>query len=170
MVTGKNAADASLRNPMDLPSLEDLGKLIEQFKLPGVDVNALVEWQRKDLESLAEANRQAYDGIKALVERRNEILQETLAQWQEALKSAADKDVLARQSEAAKQSVKQAVDNFRELSAMEAQARSNTWKLVQDRMQENMGVRFCRDKPVEADEVRQLSGSTDRETVKVVGM
>ena len=29
---------------------------------------------------------------------------------------------------------------------------------------------FCRDKPVEADEVRQLSGSTDGETVEVVGM
>jgi hypothetical protein len=61
-----------------MPWLNDLKKLIETFQLPGVDVAALVEWQRKDMEALAEANRQASEGIKALVERRNEILQETL--------------------------------------------------------------------------------------------
>jgi hypothetical protein len=64
-----------------MPWLNDLKKLIEKFQLPGVDVAALVEWQRKDMEALAEANRQASEGIR-LVERRNEILQETLAQWQ----------------------------------------------------------------------------------------
>ena len=131
--------DASMEIiPGELPSLDDLGKLIGQFKLPGLDVDALVDWQRKDMEALAEANRQAYDGIKALVERRNEILQETLAQWQDALKNAAGKDALALNSEAAKEGVQQAIANFRELSSLEAQARSNTWKVVQDRLQENM--------------------------------
>ena len=28
--------------------------------------------------------------------------------------------------------------NFRELAEMEAQSRNNAWKIVQDRMQENM--------------------------------
>ncbi len=64
-----------------MPWLNDLKKLIEKFQLPGVDVAALVEWQRKDMEALAEANRQASEGIKALVERRNEILQENSPRW-----------------------------------------------------------------------------------------
>lgn len=138
MASTKKTADTASIIPGELPSLDDLGKLIGQFKLPGLDVNALVDWQRKDMEALAEANRQAYDGIKALVERRNEILQETLAQWQDALKNAAGKDALAQSSDAAKEGVQQAIANFRELSSLEAQARSNTWKVVQDRLQENM--------------------------------
>jgi phasin family protein len=121
-----------------MPWLNDLKKLIEKFQLPGVDVAALVEWQRKDMEALAEANRQASEGIKALVERRNEILQETLAQWQAALKDATNTDAMSKQAEAVRQGVQQAIANFRELSEMEAQARSNAWKVVQDRLQENL--------------------------------
>ena len=121
-----------------MPWLNDLKKLIEKFQLPGVDVGALVEWQRKDMEALAEANRQASEGIKALVERRNEILQETLAEWQAALKDATSTDAMSKQAEAVRQGVQQAIANFRELSEMEAQARSNAWKVVQDRLQENL--------------------------------
>jgi phasin family protein len=120
-----------------MPWLNDLKKLIERFQLPGVDVAALIEWQRKDMEALTEANRQASEGIKALVERRNEILQETLAQWQAAVKDATSTDAMSKQTEAVRQGVQQAIANFRELSEMEAQARSNAWKVVQDRMQEN---------------------------------
>jgi hypothetical protein len=35
--------------------------------------------------------------------------------------------------------LKKAVANFRELSQMETQARNKAWKVVQKRMQENMG-------------------------------
>lgn len=124
--------------PLELPSLDDLTQLVERFKLPGVDMDALVEWQRKDLEALAEANRQAYEGIKALAEKRGEILRDSLAQWQEALKNATGQDAMAKQSEAARQGVQQALDNFRELTEMETEARTRTWKVVQDRLQENM--------------------------------
>lgn len=122
----------------EMPSLDGLRKLVEKFKVPGIDIDALVDWQRKDLEALAEANRQAYEGIKALVERRNEILQETLAQWQFALKNTAGKEEFAKQTEAAKRGMQQAVDHFRELSEMEAKVRTDTWKVVQGRLQENM--------------------------------
>ena len=121
-----------------MPWLDDLKKLVEKFQLPGIDVAALVDWQRKDMEALAEANRQASEGIKALVELRNEILQETLAQWQSAVKDATSIDGMSKQADAVRQGVEKAVANFRELSQMEAQARNNAWKVVQDRMQENM--------------------------------
>ncbi|NGX97733.1 MAG: phasin family protein [Candidatus Afipia apatlaquensis] len=121
-----------------MPWLDDLKKLVERFQLPGIDVAALVEWQRKDMEALAEANRQASEGIKALVERRNEILQETLAQWQSAVKDATGIDGMSKQAEAVRQGVEKAVANLRQLSQMEAQTRNNAWKVVQDRMQENM--------------------------------
>jgi len=118
---------------------DDLRKLAEKLQVPGLDIGALIEWQRKDMEALAEANRQAYAGVTALVERRNEILQETLAQWQAATKDATGADALAKQAEAAKLGVEKALANFSELSQMEAQSRNNAWKVVQDRLQENLG-------------------------------
>ena len=118
--------------------LDDIKKLTEKFQLPGVDVAALVDWQRKDMETLVEANRKAYDGVRALIERRNEILQETLAQWQAAVKDATSSEAIAKQAEAGKQGVQQVIANIRELAEMEAQSRNNAWKVVQDRMQENL--------------------------------
>jgi phasin family protein len=124
--------------PSAMPWLDDIKKLIDKYQLPGVDVAALVDWQRKDMEALAEANRQAFEGIKALIDRRNEILQETLAQWQATVKDATSAEAMSKQAEAVKQGVEKAVANFTELSQMEAQARNNAWKVVQERIQENL--------------------------------
>jgi len=118
--------------------LGDLGRLVDKFKIPGIDVAAIVEAQRKDMEALAEANRQAYEGIKALAQRRNEILQESLVEWQAAMKEAGGKDALAKGAAQAKRGVQQAIANFKELADMEAQTRSKAWKVVQDRFQENL--------------------------------
>jgi phasin family protein len=122
------------------PGYEDIKKLIEKFQLPSVDIDALIDWQRRDMEALTEANRQATEGLKALVERRNEILRETLAEWQAAVKDATSAEAIAKRTEAAKQGVQKAMANFRELSEMEAQSRNNAWKIVQERMQENMAT------------------------------
>ena len=120
------------------PGFEDLKKLIEKFQLPSLDIGALIDWQRKDMEALTEMNRQASEGLKALVERRNEILRETLAEWQAAVKETTSAEAISKRAEAAKHGIEKAVANFRELSEMEAQARNNAWKIVQERTQENM--------------------------------
>ena len=129
---------ASAKRSLALPSLGDLSKLVGRLKLPGVDVAAIVESQRKDMEALAEANRQAYEGIKALAQRRNEILRAALVEWQEAMKDATGKDALSKNADRAKQGVKKAIDSFRELAEMEAESRRKAWKVVQDRFQENL--------------------------------
>ena len=120
------------------PGFEDIKKLIEKFQLPNVDIDALIDWQHKDMEALTEMNRHASEGLKALVERRNEILRESLAEWQAAIKDATSAESMSKRAEDAKQGMQKAIANFRELSEMEAQARNNAWKVVQDRMQENM--------------------------------
>lgn len=108
------------------------------MKVPAVDVKAFVDWQRKEFEALGEANRQAYEGMRALAERRNEILRENMAEWQAQMKQSMDKDALAKQSAAMQRSMNKAMKDFRELMALEMKARADTWKLVQQRMQDNM--------------------------------
>ena len=103
-----------------------------------MDIGAIVEWQRKDLEALAEANRRAYQGVQAAAQRRTEMLRETFAQLQGLMTNAAGKDALAKQSEAAQRGVQQAMENFRELAQMDARTLSESWQAVQDRLNENM--------------------------------
>jgi phasin family protein len=126
-------ADAS-----SMPWLDNLKKLTDKYQLPGVNIEALVDWQRKDMEALAEANRQAFEGIKTLIDRRNEILQDTFTQWQATVRDSTSAEAISKQTEAVKQGIETAIANFRELSQLEAQARNNAWKVVQDRIQENL--------------------------------
>lgn len=122
-----------------IPSLDDLGQIVGKLKLPGVDVAAIVDSQRQDMAALAEANRQAYQGIKALAKRRDEILKEALMQWQAAMNDAnPSKDGLSQNAERAKNGVQQAIASMRELAEMEAQSRSTAWKVVQSRFLENL--------------------------------
>ena len=121
-----------------MPSMDELTQLMSQFKMPGVDANALVEWQRKDLEALAEANRESYEGYKALIERRNEILQEALLGWQDNMQTMMDPNALSKQAEVAREGIQKAIENFRELAEMEAETRRRAWKVVHERLQANM--------------------------------
>ena len=136
---GASSGSARGAGMMGIPSFDDLSKMIGKFKMPGIDVSAIVESQRKDLEALAEANRQAYEGIKALAQRRNEILQEALQQWQDAMKDATGPDAMQKNADRAKKAVQKAIDNYRELAEMEADSRKKAWKVLQDRFQENLG-------------------------------
>ncbi|GHE66336.1 hypothetical protein GCM10019059_27640 [Camelimonas fluminis] len=121
-----------------IPGLDDFKKLVERYRLPNVDVTALLEWHRKDMEALVEANQKANEGIRALIERRQEILSETFAEWQGAVKTFNATDPLSKRTDMARRSVEKAVANFRELTQLEVQAHANAWKVVQERMRENM--------------------------------
>lgn len=136
MADNDSKSDSSFAGKM--PWLDDFKQMVEKYKLPNVDIAAFVEWQRKDMEALVEANRQANEGIRALIERRNEILGETFAEWQGALKNLTGADALSRRADITKQGFEKAVANFRELTQLEMQAHTNAWKVVQERMQENM--------------------------------
>lgn len=115
-----------------------IGTLLGRIKIPGIDLAAIVESQRKDLEALAEANRQAYQGIRALAKRRNEILKDVLAEWQGAMKDAGGGDAISQRVERAKKGLKQAAASFRELAEIEAESRHKAWKVLQDRLHENL--------------------------------
>ena len=145
MATSKKTASAASSSAKtnipglgDIPGMGDIGKMMQQFKLPGIDIAAIIESQKKDMEALAEANRQAYEGIQALARRRSEILMESLSQWQAAMKDATGPDALSKQAERARKGVQKAMVDMRELAEMEAASRSKAWKVVQDRFQENL--------------------------------
>lgn len=106
----------------------DLGKLFVDYRIPGIDVEAMVASQRKNMEALTQANRLAYEGMQAVMQRQMEILRQTVEEVADAGKTLAGaetpQDRAARQTELAKEAFEKALANMRELSEM--MARSNT--------------------------------------------
>ena len=120
----------------------DVNELLAQFKVPGVDISALMEARRKDVEALVTANRQAYEGMQLLAHRQAEMLKEAMAEWQ-----AATEDMMsgknpgtgaAKQAELGKQTFEKALANMRELAEMATKSQSEAWEVVTRRFHENL--------------------------------
>ncbi len=138
MATRKTGApSAQGPSATSTPGLGDLSQMLESFKLPGFDLAAVAEAQRKDMEALAEASRLSYEGFMALAARRNEIVAESLAELQQAMSSATGPDALSKQAALAQERFERAMANMRELAEMEAETRNKAWNAVKDRFIEN---------------------------------
>ena len=118
----------------------DVAKLIEQIKVPGLDVSDFIEAQRKNIEALTQANQAAYEGMQELAKRQMEILQETMTEWQAAMSEAANREGsnASRRTEAAEKAFGKAFGNMRELAEMAAKAQTEAWEVIQKRFQENL--------------------------------
>src|SRR5437764_8823210 len=66
----------------------DIQKIMDQFKVPGIDVPAIIEARRKDIEALVTANNAAFESMKALGAKQIEMFKEAMQGIQESAKAA----------------------------------------------------------------------------------
>ncbi len=119
----------------------DVAKMIEQLKVPGLDVSGFIEAQRKNIEALTQANQAAFEGMQELARRQMEILQETMSEWQAAIVGSCRARGRQRRHggrSAAEKAFGKAFGNMRELAEMAAKAQTQAWEVVQKRFQENL--------------------------------
>lgn len=120
----------------------DVNELLAQFKVPGVDINALMEARRKDIEALVTANRQAYEGMQLLAHRQAEMLKEAMTEWQAAtedmMSGKSPEAGAATHAELGKQTFEKALANMRELAEMATKSQSEAWEVVTRRFHENL--------------------------------
>jgi len=120
----------------------DINQLMEQFKIPGVDLGAMMEARRKDIEALVAANQQAYEGMQKLGQRQAEMLRDAMAEWQGAtaqLMSGQDPSAgAAKQAELGKQALERALANMRELAEMATTSQTQAWNVINQRFQASL--------------------------------
>lgn len=116
----------------------DVVGLLEQFKVPGLDLSRVIETQRSDIEALTRANVAAYSGVQELARRQTAILQETMAEWQAAVTQVAAEDA-AKVAVTAQKVLTSAFANMRELAEVAAQSQTQAWHAIQQRFQDNLG-------------------------------
>lgn len=107
----------------------DVTKMIEQFKLPGVDLSAIIEARRKDIEALVAANKAAYESMQALAHKQTEMLTQAMQGIQEAVKEAASgKGGLPdpkKQTELARDAWKKTLADMKDLAEMARKAQAD---------------------------------------------
>ncbi|MBI2753448.1 MAG: TIGR01841 family phasin [Betaproteobacteria bacterium] len=119
----------------------DVTKLLEQLKVPGIDMQAIIDARRKDVEALTQANQMAYESMQALARREAEIVQQTISEWQAAMTAMAGKnpaEMASKGTELATQAFGKALANMRELAEMASRSQAQAYDILNRRFQENL--------------------------------
>jgi len=117
----------------------DLQKMIEQFKMPGVDMSAIVESRRKDIEALMEANKATYESMQALARKQTEILTQTMQGMQEAAKDAVSSaGNPAKQTENVRKAFEKTLADMKELAEMARSSQAEAMAHITQRGNEHM--------------------------------
>ena len=137
----ESAASSSAKTDKSAFPFPDIGSMLNQFKLPGVNVNEIIQGRKKDIEAVTEANRLAYEGMKALGMRQAEMLKEAIAEWQmvaAGMSAMSATDMTTKRTDLARQVFGKALTNMRELAEMAAKSQSQAGEVVTRRFQDNL--------------------------------
>jgi phasin family protein len=119
----------------------DFARALSDFRIPGFDVQAMVEAQRKNLEALTHANQLAVEGMRALAQRQAEIVQQAVedasALFRDWAEPSAPEDRIAKSAEAARQAFEKGLANLRELNELGSKASADVLGTIAKRISES---------------------------------
>ena len=115
-------------------------KLLEQFKLPGFDVPAIMEARRKDVEALVTANQAALQGMQSLAQKQAEMLRSTLGELQSLAGqfSTAGGAPSAQTAELVQQTLHKALADMQQLAQAAYQSQAESYAVIAKRVEENV--------------------------------
>jgi phasin family protein len=120
----------------------DVTTAFGNFRVPGMDVDAVVAAQRKNFEALTRANQFAVEGLRAVAKRQAEIGRQTIEEASALLhdwtQPGAAEERLANTVEAAKRAFEKGVTNVRELNDLTTKASANVFGVIARRVSEGL--------------------------------
>lgn len=117
----------------------DVMKMFEQFKMPGIDMAAIVEARRKDVEALVEANKAAYESMQAMGRKQTEMMMQALQAMQAAGTGALSGSANpAAQTEVVRAAFEKTVADMKELAEMARRSQAEAMGIMTSRAAEHM--------------------------------
>ena len=119
----------------------DLTKMIEQFKLPGVDTAEIVAARRKDIDALVQANQAAYEGMRALSNKQAEMLKQAMQDIQAAVEGAAGGAGIgdpAKQGELARKAYERVLGDMKDLAEIARKSQADAMATITQRGTQNL--------------------------------
>jgi len=118
-------------------------RMMAEFRMPqALDFESFAAAQRRNIEALSAANRVALEGAQAVAKRHMEILQQSMAEMTEAMRTLATAEApqekAAKQADLAKTSYERAVANMKELSDLIQKSNAEAVGVLNQRFTEAM--------------------------------
>jgi phasin family protein len=133
---------AQAKDPAATEHFGDFTKMLEQFKVPGVDMAALIEARRSDIAALTQANKVAYEGMQELVRKQAEILHATFEELRVAAGELAKGGKTAvlgeKPKEFVEKAIRDALTNMRELAEVAVKTQTEAFSIISKRAMENV--------------------------------
>jgi phasin family protein len=121
----------------------DVSKVLGDFRVPGIDVEAVVASQRKNIEALTQANQLAVEGVQAVFRRQAEIARQAIDEFSAVVKdfvqpNGSPEDRLAKQAEYSKLALEKGISNARELTELVTKANTEAFNVLSKRVTETL--------------------------------
>ena len=120
----------------------DFTKHLQGLKVPGVDAEALMAAQQKNMDALVQANKAAASGYQDLFKKQVQIFEETMAEAKEHMKSfdatKLDADKAKANAELAKAAFEKALANMQALAESAQKANTDAYEIVSTRIKESL--------------------------------
>ena len=119
----------------------DVTAMMAQFKMPGIDMAAVVEARRKDIQALVEANAATFESMQAIASKQTEMLSQAMQGMQDAAKSAVGASGpadMGKQGEVIRKGFEKTLANMKELADMAQNAQSEAMARITQRATHQM--------------------------------
>ena len=130
-------ANGTFKNPF---TDFDFSKIVGEFKLPQVNVEAFVEATRKNFAALTTANTAAVESIKAIGQRQGDMVRAAMEDFSkhgsEVLAAATIEEKAAKQIDFAKKSYDLAIANTKELADLYTKSHTEAFETLSARVAE----------------------------------
>jgi phasin family protein len=118
----------------------DMTKVMADFRMPTVDVDAVVASQRKTIEAFTQANQLAVEGVQAVARRQVEIARQSVEEFtsffQALTQPGSPEAKLAQQAEVVKTALEKNISNARELTELYTKANTEAFNVLNKRVAE----------------------------------
>lgn len=128
----------------DLPFSDfmDMSKLFENIQMPGFDAEALLEHQRRNIETLTSLNQIAAEGMTHFARSQARFLVDAMNEMAAAATELGQmRDVgetMTKQGERARRTFEDTLTHMRELADMLSQSNTAAFEEVRQRVEENL--------------------------------
>lgn len=120
----------------------DISKALGDFKVPGVDVDAILAAQRKNIEAVTAANQLAIEGLQAVIRRQAEILRASVEESSnyvnQVVAAGSPEEKAAKQAELIKAAFEKSLANARELAELVAKSNNEAAEILSKRVSESL--------------------------------
>ena len=137
------------------PTTDSFSEMFGQFgrdlKMPGVDVDAILDHHRKNLEALQKSAAASASGATSVLTRQKEILEASMHDITEMARSfqvpGTPQDVMTRQAQFARRAFETAVANASEVASLVNKSGTESVEILRARIREAMDeIRSAYDK------------------------